>query len=149
MWKYIVKRLLWLPVLLLAASLMTFTLGRFGPGDPVRVIMGNRYDEVGPGFPGREMNLREVQVGPVLTIGLLLEEQVDEPPGGRREGFLVVVRRNGALARFLPGTSFYRETGVEKVRNVSELFALSVGQLSLGKNLPLAFAQFLPEVPAQ
>jgi ABC-type dipeptide/oligopeptide/nickel transport system permease component len=46
MWKYIVKRLLWLPVLLLAASLMTFTLGRFGPGDPVRVILGNRYDEV-------------------------------------------------------------------------------------------------------
>lgn len=45
MWKYIVKRLLWLPVLLLAASLMTFTLGRFGPGDPVRVILGNRYDE--------------------------------------------------------------------------------------------------------
>ena len=46
MWKYIVKRLLWLPVLLLAASLMTFTLGRFGPGDPVRVILGNRYDPV-------------------------------------------------------------------------------------------------------
>ncbi len=45
MWKYIVKRLLWLPVLLLAASLMTFTLGTYGPGDPVRVILGNRYDE--------------------------------------------------------------------------------------------------------
>ena len=45
MWKYIVKRLLWLPVLLLAASLMTFTLGTYGPGDPVRVILANRYDE--------------------------------------------------------------------------------------------------------
>ena len=45
MWIYIVKRLLWLPVLLIAASLMTFTLGRFGPGDPVRVMLGNRYDE--------------------------------------------------------------------------------------------------------
>ena len=45
MWIYIVKRLLWLPVLLIAASLMTFTLGRFGPGDPVRVMLANRYDE--------------------------------------------------------------------------------------------------------
>ena len=45
MWPYIVRRLLWLPFLLVAASLVTFTLGRFGPGDPVRVMMGNRYDE--------------------------------------------------------------------------------------------------------
>ena len=44
MWAYILKRIIWLPFLLLAASLMTFSLGRFGPGDPVRVIMGNRYD---------------------------------------------------------------------------------------------------------
>ncbi len=45
MWVYIVKRLLWLPLLLLAASFITFSLGRFGPGDPVRVMLGNRYDE--------------------------------------------------------------------------------------------------------
>ena len=45
MWLYIVRRLVWLPFLLLAVSLVTFTLGRFGPGDPVRVMMGNRYDE--------------------------------------------------------------------------------------------------------
>jgi len=45
MWIYIARRLLWLPFLLLAASLITFSLGRFGPGDPVRVMMGNRYDE--------------------------------------------------------------------------------------------------------
>lgn len=44
MWLYITRRLLWLPVLLFAASLVTFTLGRFGPGDPVQVILGNRYD---------------------------------------------------------------------------------------------------------
>ena len=44
MWAYILKRIIWLPFLLLAASLMTFSLGKFGPGDPVRVIMGNRYD---------------------------------------------------------------------------------------------------------
>ncbi len=44
MWLYIVRRLLWLPVLLFAASLVTFSLGRFGPGDPVQVMLGNRYD---------------------------------------------------------------------------------------------------------
>ena len=45
MWVYIVRRLLWLPVLLVATSLVTFTLLRFGPGDPVEVILGSRYDE--------------------------------------------------------------------------------------------------------
>ncbi len=44
MWLYISRRLLWLPVLLLATSLVTFTLGRFGPGDPVQVLLGDRYD---------------------------------------------------------------------------------------------------------
>ncbi len=44
MWLYITRRILWLPVLLLAASLITFTLGRFGPGDPVQVMLGNRFD---------------------------------------------------------------------------------------------------------
>ena len=44
MWKYIARRLLWLPFLLLAASLITFAMGRIVPGDPVRVILGARYD---------------------------------------------------------------------------------------------------------
>ena len=37
---YVVRRLMWTPVLLLAVSFITFTLGRFGPGDPVQVLMG-------------------------------------------------------------------------------------------------------------
>ena len=45
MWVYIARRLLWLPVLLFATSLVTFTLVRFGPGDPVEVILGMRYEE--------------------------------------------------------------------------------------------------------
>ena len=44
MWVYIARRLLWLPVLLFAVSAVTFTLGRFGPGDPVEVMLGPRYD---------------------------------------------------------------------------------------------------------
>ena len=37
---YIARRLLWAPVLLIAVSFATFALGRFGPGDPVQVLMG-------------------------------------------------------------------------------------------------------------
>ena len=44
MWLYITRRLLWLPVLLFATSLVTFTLGRVAPGDPVQVILGDRYE---------------------------------------------------------------------------------------------------------
>ena len=44
MWVYVVRRLIFLPVILLAVSLITFTLGVYGPGDPVRVSMGNKYN---------------------------------------------------------------------------------------------------------
>ena len=37
---YILRRLLWLPVILLVVSFVTFVLGRYGPGDPVQVLMG-------------------------------------------------------------------------------------------------------------
>lgn len=37
---YILRRLLWAPVILAAVTLFTFTLGLYGPGDPVQVIMG-------------------------------------------------------------------------------------------------------------
>jgi len=39
---YIVRRLLWVPVLLFAVSLVTFTLFRIVPGDPVVVMLGNK-----------------------------------------------------------------------------------------------------------
>ena len=45
MWIYITRRLLWLPALLLMVSAVTFVLGTYGPGDPVRVILGTKYDE--------------------------------------------------------------------------------------------------------
>ena len=40
MWVYIARRLAWTPFLLLAVSLITFTLGRVAPGDPIQILMG-------------------------------------------------------------------------------------------------------------
>ena len=40
MLNYILRRLLWTPVLLLTVSFFTFALGYYGPGDPVQVLMG-------------------------------------------------------------------------------------------------------------
>lgn len=37
---FLVRRLLWLPVLLILISLVTFALGIYGPGDPVQVMAG-------------------------------------------------------------------------------------------------------------
>ncbi|MSP21658.1 MAG: ABC transporter permease [Dehalococcoidia bacterium] len=44
MTQYAVRRLMWLPVTLLAVSFLTFTIARFGPGDPVRVAAGQHKD---------------------------------------------------------------------------------------------------------
>ncbi len=45
MLKYIFKRIVWMPVLLLMVSLIVFFLGVYGPGDPVEVQLGNNYDQ--------------------------------------------------------------------------------------------------------
>jgi ABC-type dipeptide/oligopeptide/nickel transport system permease component len=41
---YLVRRLLWLPVLLIIVSLITFALGYYGPADPIVALLGQRYD---------------------------------------------------------------------------------------------------------
>ena len=40
---YIARRLLWVPVLLVLVSFITFALGRFGPGDPVQILLGQNF----------------------------------------------------------------------------------------------------------
>ena len=45
MWVYIARRLMWLPFLLLAVALITFALGRFAPGDPIEVMLGQNYQQ--------------------------------------------------------------------------------------------------------
>ena len=41
---YIIRRLLWLPVILLIVSFFTFAIARFGPGDPVSIAAGQFRD---------------------------------------------------------------------------------------------------------
>ncbi len=41
---YILRRLLWTPVLLLVVSFVTFLLGHYGPGDPVAILMKQYQD---------------------------------------------------------------------------------------------------------
>lgn len=40
---YILRRLLWAPVLLIVASFFVFVLGLYGPGDPAEVALGQHY----------------------------------------------------------------------------------------------------------
>lgn len=37
---YLARRMVWLPFILLIVSFITFVLGRYGPGDPVELLMG-------------------------------------------------------------------------------------------------------------
>ncbi|GAB4536428.1 MAG: ABC transporter permease [Anaerolineae bacterium] len=41
---YLVRRLLWLPVLLVIVSFITFALGYYGPADPIVALLGQHYD---------------------------------------------------------------------------------------------------------
>lgn len=41
---YVVRRLLWTPVLVLAVSFVTFFLALYGPGDPIQVLLGQHQD---------------------------------------------------------------------------------------------------------
>ena len=42
---YVIRRLAWLPVILLIISFITFVMGRFGPGDPIEIRMGQYNNE--------------------------------------------------------------------------------------------------------
>ncbi len=42
---YVLRRLLWTPVLLLIVSAIVFALGHYGPGDPVQIQLGQHFTE--------------------------------------------------------------------------------------------------------
>lgn len=41
---YLIRRLLWLPILLIIVSFITFALGYYGPADPIAALLGQHYD---------------------------------------------------------------------------------------------------------
>jgi ABC-type dipeptide/oligopeptide/nickel transport system permease component len=41
---YLIRRLLWLPVLLIIVTFITFALGYYGPADPIAALLGQHYD---------------------------------------------------------------------------------------------------------
>ncbi|MFN8499099.1 MAG: ABC transporter permease [Anaerolineae bacterium] len=41
----IIRRLLWLPILLISVTIITLGLARYGPGDPVQVMLGPRAQQ--------------------------------------------------------------------------------------------------------
>jgi len=41
---YLIRRLLWLPILLIIVSFITFALGYYGPADPIVALLGQHYD---------------------------------------------------------------------------------------------------------
>lgn len=45
MWKYVLKRILWMIVTMLCVAVVIFTITYFTPGDPARVLMGNTASE--------------------------------------------------------------------------------------------------------
>jgi peptide/nickel transport system permease protein len=42
---YIIRRILWAPVLLFFAALFVFVMGEFAPGDPIEIALGQSYTE--------------------------------------------------------------------------------------------------------
>ena len=45
MWKYVLKRILWMVVIMLCVTVVIFTITYFTPGNPARVLMGNSASE--------------------------------------------------------------------------------------------------------
>lgn len=56
MWKYILKRLLWMIVIMVAVTVVIFTITYFIPGDPARAVMGSTATEA-------EVQAKRVQMG--------------------------------------------------------------------------------------
>lgn len=119
MGKYIVRRLLWLPVIMFATSVMVFSLFRLVPGDPVTVMLGARYTEE------RAERLRE-------TFGLnrhIVVQYVDYMAGAFRGDFGESFRFRGRAVNEL----LWAKIKVSAQLNIAALVIV------IGIGLPLGF----------
>lgn len=94
---YILRRLLWTPIVLVIVSFVTFTLGHYGPGDPLQVLIGQKNN-------------------PELVERLRVERGLDKPFLEQYVNYI-----GGVVTRFDFGES-YKYTG----RTVNELIGTRV-----------------------
>lgn len=66
MWRYFLKRLAWMIIIMLCVTVVIFTITYFTPGDPARVIMGNTASDAEVAVKRAQMGLDKpflVQMG--------------------------------------------------------------------------------------
>lgn len=66
---YIIRRLLWTPVLLLIVGFITFVLGLYGPGDPIEILL-NQYQD--PETVARIRELRGLDKPVIVQYGIYI-----------------------------------------------------------------------------
>lgn len=121
MWIYIVRRLLWLPFLLFAVSLITFVLFHIVPGDPVVAMLGERYDP-----------------DSVVTKNLRREMGLDQPFFAAYGEYMWGFLRGDFGESFRYRTQPVRDLIVPKMW-VSAQLTLAAMVISVGLGLPLGF----------
>lgn len=67
MWKYVLKRIAWMIVIMLAVTVVIFTITYFIPGDPARVIMGSSATEAEVAAKRVQMGLDKPYLGQLLS----------------------------------------------------------------------------------
>jgi ABC-type dipeptide/oligopeptide/nickel transport system permease component len=168
MGRYIARRLFYFVPTLLVVSIVTFALGIYGPGDPIRNMMGSRVgDEVAYQNLRREYGLdrpflvqwtdyiwnavrgdfgesfvyRDQPVGPRLFNGLKISAQLALVAGGMA---LVLGIPLGMVA------ALRRNTGVDYVIGTAVVLISSIPSYVLGPALMIVLVlhlQILGEVP--
>lgn len=163
---YIIRRLLWLPVLLSIMVFITFVLGFYGPGGPEVVLLGQRYDpetaarireEWGFNDPLLVQYFRYLYNYANLNFGESLVKYQGQPISELVARRLPITLQLN-LAAFLIGipagitlgmvAAFFRGGLVDRGIIVSTLFIGSVPILVLGPILLFIFARQLRILPA-
>ncbi len=67
MWKYVLKRIAWMIVIMLAVTIVIFTITYFIPGDPARVIMGSSATETEVAAKRVQMGLDKSYLGQLVS----------------------------------------------------------------------------------
>ncbi|OGC37921.1 hypothetical protein A2V54_01215 [candidate division WWE3 bacterium RBG_19FT_COMBO_53_11] len=113
MYGYLVKRVLWIPVLLAVITFLVFVLGVYGPGDPVQLMLGQHAN-------------------PETVVRLRHELGLDRP---------LMVQYTGYISKFLQGdlgTSLkYRGQPVSRLIGRCLGVSAPLNAVALGWSIPL------------